>query len=102
MPTDPHGWWYDHTEKGDTFDMILRFSSIVGNVGCLALCAGSLPKYDRLTIGLTNMYYKWTIKLFENYKKSMMIRKICWMCYKFYGKFMIKYFIVYLKTRLSS
>ena len=25
---------------------------------------------DRLTIGLTNMYHKWAIKLFENYKKS--------------------------------
>ena len=37
---------------------------------------------DRLTIGLINMYYKWAIKLFENYKKSMIIRKVCWMCYK--------------------
>ena len=27
----------------------------------------------------------------------MMIRKVCWMCYKLDGKFMIKYFIVYLK-----
>ena len=30
---------------------------------------------DRLTIGLTNMYYKWAIKLFGNYKESMMIRR---------------------------
>ena len=37
---------------------------------------------DRLTIGLTNMYYKWAIKLFGNYKESMMIRKVYWMCYK--------------------
>ena len=57
---------------------------------------------DRLTIGLTNMYYKWAIKLFGNYKKNIMIRKVCWMCYKSNGKFMIKYFIIYLKTRLSS
>jgi len=28
--------------------------------------------YDRLTIGLTNMCYKWAIKLFRKYKKSMM------------------------------
>ena len=27
---------------------------------------------DRLTIGLTNMYYKWAIKQFENYKKNML------------------------------
>ena len=38
---------------------------------------------DRLTIGLTNMYYKWTIKLFGNCKKNMMIRKVYWRCYKF-------------------
>ena len=38
---------------------------------------------DRLTIGLTNMYHKWAIELlFENYKKSMMIRKVYWMYYK--------------------
>ena len=37
---------------------------------------------DILTIGLTNKYYKWAIKLFGNYKKSMMIRKVYWMCYK--------------------
>ena len=45
---------------------------------------------DKITIGLTNMYHKWAIKLFENYKKGMMIRKVCWMCYKFDGRFMIK------------
>ena len=84
------------------YDMIPKLPSIVGNVGCLALCAGSLPKYDRLTIGLTNMYYKWAIKLFGNYKKSMMIRNVCWMCYKSDRKFMIKYFIVYLKIRLLN
>ena len=38
---------------------------------------------DRLTIGLTNKYYKWGTKLFGNDKKSMMIRKVYWMCYKF-------------------
>ena len=38
--------------------------------------------YDRLTIGLTNMYYKWAIKLVGNYKKSMMVRKVYWMPYK--------------------
>ena len=37
---------------------------------------------DRLIIGLTNMYYKWAIKLFGIYKKSMIIRKVYWMCYK--------------------
>ena len=57
---------------------------------------------DRLTIGLTNMYHEWAIKLFGIYKKSMMIRKVGWMCYKFDGKFMIKYFIVYLKIRLLN
>ena len=57
---------------------------------------------DRLTIGLTNMYYKWAIKLFGNYKKSVMIRKVCWMYYKSNGKFMINYFIVYLKIRLLN
>ena len=31
-----------------------------------------------------------------------MIRKVCWMCYKVDGKFMIKYFIVYLKIRLLN
>ena len=82
--------------------MILEFPSVVGNAGCLILCAGSLQSCDRLTIELTNMYYKWAIKLFGNYKKSVMIRKVCWMCYKFDVKFMIKYFIIYLKTRLSS
>ena len=25
---------------------------------------------DRLTIGLTNVYHEWAIKLFENYKKK--------------------------------
>ena len=45
---------------------------------------------DKLTIGLTNMYYKWAIKQFGSYKKSMIIRKVCWMCYKSNGKFMIK------------
>ena len=38
------------------------------------------------------MYYEWAIKLLGIYKKSMMIRKVCWMCYKSDGKFMIKYF----------
>ena len=57
---------------------------------------------DRLTIGLTNMYYEWAIKLLGIYKKSMMIRKVCWMCYKSDGKFMIKYFIVYLNIRLLN
>ena len=32
----------------------------------------------------------------------MMIRKVCWMSYKSDGKFMIKYFIVYLKIRLLN
>ena len=31
-----------------------------------------------------------------------MIRKVCWMYYKFDGKFMIKYFTVYLKIRLPN
>ena len=84
------------------YDMILELPSIVGNAGCLVLCVGSLPKYDIFTIELTNMYFKWAIKLFGNYKKSIMIRKVCWMCYKSDEKFMIKYFIIYLKTRLSS
>ena len=89
------------TPKGVTlFDMILGFPSIVGNDGCLAQCAGSLPKLWQLTIGLTNIYYKWAIKLFGNYKESMMIRNVCWMCYKSDGKFMTKHFIVYLKIRL--
>ena len=57
---------------------------------------------DRLIIGLTNMYYKWAIKLFRNYKKNMMIRKVCWMCYKSDEKFMIKYFIVYSNIRLLN
>ena len=57
---------------------------------------------DRLIIGLTNMYYEWAIKLFGNYKKSMMIRKVCWMCYKSNEKFMIKYFIVFLKIKLLN
>ena len=57
---------------------------------------------DRLIIGLTNMYYEWPIKLLGIYKKSMMIRKVCWMCYKSDGKFMIKYFIVYLNIRLLN
>ena len=57
---------------------------------------------DRLTIGLTNMYHEWAIKLLGIYKKSMMIRKVCWMCYKSDEKFMIKYFIVYLKIRLLN
>ena len=57
---------------------------------------------DRLTIGLTNMYHEWAIKLFGIYKKIMMIRKVCWMCYKSDEKFMIKYFIVYLKIWLLN
>ena len=48
------------------------------------------------------MYYKWAIKLFGNYKKSAMIRKVCWMYYMSDGKFMIKYFIIYLKIRLLN
>ena len=32
----------------------------------------------------------------------MMIRKVCWMYYKFDGKFMIKCFRVYLKIRLQN
>ena len=48
------------------------------------------------------MYYEWAIKLFGIYKKRMMIRKIYWMCYKSNEKFMIKYFIVYLKIRLLN
>ena len=91
---------WSHQKRVILSDMILGFPSIVGNAGCLAHCAGSLPKYDKLTIELINLYYKWAIKLFGNYKKSMMIRKVCQMCYKFDGKFMIKYFIVYLKIRL--
>ena len=91
---------WSHQKRVILSDMILGFPSIVGNAGCLAHCARSLPKYDKLTIELINLYYKWAIKLFGNYKKSMMIRKVCQMCYKFDGKFMIKYFIVYLKIRL--
>ena len=91
------------TSKGVIlFDMILGFSRIVGNAGCLTHCVGSLPKYDIFTIELTNMYFKWAIKLFGNYKKSIMIRKVCWMCYKSVGKFVTMYFIVYLKTRLLN
>ena len=30
----------------------------------------------------------WAIKLFGNYKKSMMIRKVSGLCYKYDGKFM--------------
>ena len=45
------------------------------------LCLSS-QSCNRLTIGLTNMYHKWAIKLFGNYKKSMMIRKVYWICYK--------------------
>ena len=48
------------------------------------------------------MYYEWAIKLFGIYKKHMMIRKVHWMCYKSNEKFMIKYFIVYLKIRLLN
>ena len=57
---------------------------------------------DRLSIGLTNMYYEWAIKQLGIYKKSMMIRKVSWMCYKSDGKFMIKYLIVYLNIRLLN
>ena len=57
---------------------------------------------DRFTIGLTNMYLEWAIKLFGIYKKSMMMIKVCWMCYKSDGKFIIEYFIVYLKIRLLN
>ena len=65
------------------YDMIPKLPGIVGNVGCLALYAEASQSSDRFTIGLTNMYYKWGIKLFRNYKKSMIIRKIYWMCYKY-------------------
>ena len=84
------------------YNMIPGLPSTVGNAGCLAHCAETSQSCDRLTIGLTNMYYKWAIKLFGNYKKSMMIRKLCWMCYKSDEKFMIKYFIVYSKIRLLN
>ena len=81
---------WSHQKRVILSDMILGFPSIVGNAGCLAHCAGSLPKYDKLTIELINLYYKWAIKLFENYKKSTMIRKVCWIRYKSDEKFMVK------------
>ena len=84
------------------YDMIPELPGIVGNVGCLHSVLEASQSCDRLTIGLTNLYYKWTIKLFGNYKKSMMIRKVCWMCYMFDEKFMIKYYIVYSKIRLLN
>ena len=42
----PTSWlMIDHTERGVILsDMILGFPSIVGNAGCLAQCARSLPK----------------------------------------------------------
>ena len=37
---------------------------------------------DKLTFGLTNMYYKWAIKLFGNYKKSMLnVLEVWWKVY---------------------
>ena len=53
--------------------MIPELPSIVGNVGCLAHCVENLQSCDRLTIGLTNMYYKWAIKLFGNYKEKLVL-----------------------------
>ena len=105
----PHDWWYDHTKRGVTLsNMILGFPSIVGNARYLAQCARSphhlCTSWDFLafTIWLTNMYLEWAIKLFEIYKKSMMMIKVCWMCYKSDGKFIIEYFIVYLKIKLLN
>ena len=64
------------------YDMISELPSIVGILDAWHSVLEASQICDRLTIGLTNMYYKWAIKLFRNYKQSMMIRKVYWMCYK--------------------
>ena len=62
--------------------MILELPSIVGMLDAWHSILEASQSCDRFTIGLTNMYYKWAIKLFGNYKKSKMIRNVDWMCYK--------------------
>ena len=84
------------------YDMIPELPNIVGMLDAWHSVLEASQSCDRFTIGLTNICYKWAIKLFGNYKKSMMIRKVCWMCYMFDEKFMIKYYIVYSKIRLLN
>ena len=58
---------------------------------------------DKLTFGLTNMYYKWAIKLFGNYKKSMLnVLEVWWKVYDkvIYSPFKDKVIDLYLCSLL--